>query len=50
VVAAPLNVKHANIKFSFDLVLTGASSKEDIEKTEIYPDYIVENLQSLFVK
>ncbi|MBE3570922.1 MAG: HAD-IIA family hydrolase [Bacillales bacterium] len=30
------------------LVLTGASSKEDIEKTKIYPDYVVENLQSLF--
>mgnify|MGYP001770196706 CR=1 FL=1 len=30
------------------LVLTGASCKEDIEETKIYPDYIAENLQSLF--
>ncbi|MGE8205464.1 HAD-IIA family hydrolase [Heyndrickxia sp. NPDC080065] len=30
------------------LVLTGVSSKEDVEQTNIYPDYIVENLQSLF--
>lgn len=30
------------------LVLTGASSKKDIEKLGIFPDYIVENLQHLF--
>lgn len=30
------------------LVLTGSSSKEDIEKEQIYPDYVVENLQLLF--
>ncbi len=30
------------------LVLTGSSSKEDIEKAKIYPDYVAENLQLLF--
>ncbi|GMO01718.1 MULTISPECIES: HAD-IIA family hydrolase [Bacillota] len=30
------------------LVLTGVSKKKDIEEAKIYPDYIAENLQSLF--
>ncbi|MFM1653542.1 HAD-IIA family hydrolase [Brevibacillus sp. B_LB10_24] len=30
------------------LVLTGASRKEDIEKVQIYPDYVVENMELLF--
>lgn len=36
-----------NIDFRTCLVLTGGISKEDIEKTKIYPDYIIDNLQSL---
>lgn len=36
-----------NNNFRTCLVLTGVTNKKDVEKTKIYPDYIVDNLHSL---
>ncbi|MEM0503668.1 MAG: HAD hydrolase-like protein, partial [Archaeoglobaceae archaeon] len=31
------------------LVLTGVTKREDIEKSEVKPDYVAESLESLFL-
>lgn len=39
-----------NNQFSTCLVLTGASVKDDIHKTQIIPDYVIRDLSKLFLK